>query len=132
MSDSTVQTRLAFDSSVIILFLNGKLPTEFLPRFEQSIESSNALISAVVRAEVLAWPQHTEASLVAATDLLDLFHLVSVDGHVANEAARIRRETGLKLPDALIAASAILQSAALVTANAKDFRRVTGLTLIDS
>jgi predicted nucleic acid-binding protein len=69
---------------------------------------------------------------VVATDLLDLFELVSVDVHVANEAGRIRRETGLKLPDALIAATALLQGAALVTANANDFRRVPGLTLIET
>lgn len=132
MSDTIAQSRLAFDSSVIILFLNGKLPAEFLLRFEQGIEGGKALISAVVRAEVLAWPQHTEASLVVATDLLDLFELVSVDVHAANEAGRIRRETGLKLPDALIAATALLQGAALVTANANDFRRVPGLTLIET
>ncbi|MBK9237012.1 MAG: PIN domain-containing protein [Rhodoferax sp.] len=64
--------------------------------------------------------------------LLDVCQLVSVNAAVADEAARIRRETGLKLPDALIAATALLQAAKLVTANARDFGRVPGLELIES
>lgn len=37
----------------------------------------------------------------------------------------------LFLNDALIAATALLQSATLVTANARDFRRVPALRLVD-
>ena len=84
-----------------------------------------------VRAEVLAWPQHTKASLEVATELLDLCELVSVDVQVADEAARIRRETGLKLPDALIAATALLHNTTLFTANGKDFQKVPSLTLFE-
>lgn len=50
---------------------------------------------------------------------------------MADEAARIRREHGLKMPDALIAATALLQAATLITANARDFRRVSSLKLIE-
>jgi len=70
-------------------------------------------------------------SLAAALALLDACQLVAVNAVVADEGARIRRETGLKLPDALIAATALLQNSSLVAANAKDFRRVPGLTLIE-
>lgn len=72
------------------------------------------------------------ASLEAACALLDICRFVPVNVAVADAAARIRRETGLKLPDALIAATALLQDAALVSANGKDFRRVPGLVLIET
>lgn len=80
---------------------------------------------------MLAWREHSDASLKAAGALLDVCHLVPVSAAVADEAARIRRETSLKLPDALIAATALLQSATLVTANGRDFRRVPELVLIE-
>ncbi|MDP2680134.1 MAG: type II toxin-antitoxin system VapC family toxin [Rhodoferax sp.] len=121
----TISKARAFDSSVLILFLNDALPAE-------SMQAGQALISAIVRAEVLAWPGHTAVSLASATSLLDVCKLVPVDGPVADEAARIRRETGLKLPDALIAATALRESSALVTANGKDFRRVPGLVLVEA
>ena len=53
-----------------------------------------------------------------------------IESDALNKLFDIRRESGLKLPDALIAATALLQGAALVTATAKDFRRVSALTLI--
>ncbi len=122
---------MAFDSSALILFLNDALPPETVELLDHCLHSRLIIISAIVRAEVLAWPGHSAVSLAAARALLDACQLVAVNAVVADEGARIRRETGIKLPDALIAATALMQSAALVTANAKDFRRVPGLTLID-
>jgi predicted nucleic acid-binding protein len=95
------------------------------------LQVGKALISAIVRAEVLAWGNHTAGSLDAAAALLDICQLLPVTLEVADEAARIRRETGLKLPDALIAATALLKSATLVSANSKDFRRVPDLALVE-
>lgn len=123
---------LVFDSSTLILFLNDVLPTETVELLNAHLQTGQVIISAVVRAEVLAWHAHSAASLEAARALLDVCQLVPVNAAVADEAARIRRETGLKLPDALIAATALLQPAALVTANGKDFRRVPGLVLIET
>lgn len=121
-----------FDSSTLILFLNDALPFETVELLNQCLHDRQICISAIVRAEILAWPSQTAMSLAAALALLDACQLTAVNAVVADEGARIRRETGLKLPDALIAATAVLQSASLVTANAKDFRRVPGLTLIET
>ena len=123
---------VAFDSSALILFLNDALPSETVELLGHCLQSGRALISAVVRAEVLAWPSHSAESLGAAIALLDACQLVAVTAAVADAGARIRRETGLKLPDAIIAATTLLQGATLVTANAKDFRRVPGLPLIET
>lgn len=122
---------LAFDSSVLILFLNDALPEPAVSLLAENLQAGRVLISSIVRAEVLAWPDHTTVSLASATGLLDACKLVPVDVSVADEAARIRRETGLKLPDALIAATALLSSSTLVTANRKDFSRVPDLALIE-
>lgn len=121
----------AFDSSVLILFLNDALAPVHVQTLNDALDAGRGQISAVVRAEVLAWSGHTALSLSVADEFLDAFQLVSVDAAVANEAARIRREHGLKMPDALIAATALVQSATLVTANSRDFRRVPALGLVE-
>ena len=79
---------------------------------------------------MLAWPSHTTQSIDAAILGMATFEQLGIDTAVADEAARIRRECNLKLPDALIAASAILLGLPVVTANPRDFERVTKLQVI--
>jgi len=73
----------------------------------------------------------TRAELVAGTtatahvhELLAPFREIPVDRAVAERAGRIRRESGIRLPDALIAATAIEHGLALVTRNRRDFAAV--------
>jgi predicted nucleic acid-binding protein len=47
------------------------------------------------------------------------------------KTADIRREYKLKLPDAIIAATAIANSLTLITRNTKDFETITGLSLLN-
>jgi predicted nucleic acid-binding protein len=96
----------------------------------QAIDTETGAISVVTRAEVLAWPSHTAQSLQEATIGMACFAQLSVDAAVADEAARIRRQTHLKLPDALIAATALLHGLPVVTANARDFERVELLKVV--
>ncbi len=81
--------------------------------------------SVITRAELFAG---TAATNVVAV-LLGSLREVPVDRTVAEGAGRIRRETGLRLPDALIAATAIAHDLQLATRNRRDFDRVRGLRL---
>ena len=81
--------------------------------------------SVITRAELFAGT--TGSDLV--TQLLRAFRELPVDREVAERAGRIRRESGLRLPDALVAATAIVRDLGLVTRNLRDFDRVRGLRL---
>lgn len=119
-----------FDSSAVILYFNDALSSDALTMMEQATDQGTGAISVVTRAEVLAWPQHTAKSLQEAIVGMASFAQLSVDATTADEAARIRRECNLKLPDALIAATAILHNVPVVTANARDFERVGQLQVV--
>ncbi len=54
---------------------------------------------------------------------LDGFTLVPIDAAVAARAAAIRRTIRIRLPDAIIRASAAVHDMLLVTRNTKDFSR---------
>ncbi len=64
--------------------------------------------------------------------LLDPFRELAVGRAVAERAGRIRRETGIAAPDALIAATAIEYDLALATRNRKHFEPVKQLRLRNS
>lgn len=81
--------------------------------------------SVITRAEIFAG--NTASNLV--TMLLAPFRELPVDRAVAERAGRIRRETSIRLPDALIAATAIEHELGLATRNRADFEQVRGLRL---
>ena len=81
--------------------------------------------SVITRAELFAGT--TGSDLVVR--LLSAFRELPVDREVAEHAGRIRRESGLRLPDAVIAATAVVHGLALATRNRRDFARVRGLRL---
>ena len=56
--------------------------------------------------------------------------LLDASYQVFEDAARLRAQTRLKVPDALHAATALQASCALFVTNDTDFRRVTGLPVV--
>ena len=83
--------------------------------------------SVITLAELFAG--NTASDLVSV--LLGPFREMPVDRPVAERAGRIRRESGIRLPDALIAATAIEHGLGLATRNRSDFRQVRSLRLRD-
>ncbi|MBS1846687.1 MAG: type II toxin-antitoxin system VapC family toxin [Actinobacteria bacterium] len=81
--------------------------------------------SVITRAELFAG--NTATGL--ASQLLAPFREVGVDRDIAERAGRVAREFGLRLPDALIAATALEHGLHLSTRNVKDFESVRGLRL---
>lgn len=81
--------------------------------------------SVITRAELLAGTTASDSIDI----LLGPFREIPVDRSIAERAGRIRRETGVRLPDALIAATAIQGGFGLVTRNRGDFERIRGLRL---
>lgn len=103
------------DSVIVIDHCNGiKAATRFIEQHADTLA-----ISAITRAEVLAGFSEDTVALGAA--LLDTFDFLPIDAEIADTAARLRRETSLRLPDAIQAACAICRKLTLVTRNTRDF-----------
>lgn len=103
-----------FDTNILIDHLNG-IPEarDELDRFE------NRAISIITWMEVMVG---ASADLVEPTRLfLDGFTVVALDDEIANRAIDLRRTHRIKLPDAVIWATAQTAGRLLVTRNTKDF-----------
>ena len=81
--------------------------------------------SVITRAELFAG--NTATNLAA--QLLAPFREITVDRAIAERAGRVARECGVRLPDAVIAATALEHGLGLVTRNVKHFNIVRGLRL---
>ena len=106
---------MLFDSTILIDFLNGAGPAATAIR-----SSEERSVSIITWIEVLAGAR-TPAAEEAAHDLLSIFDVLQLTREVAAAAVVIRRERRLKLPDAVILATATWHGLPLVTRNTKDF-----------
>ncbi len=77
----------------------------------------------MTRAELFAGNTATEIVSV----LLAPFRELGIGREVAERVGRIRRESGIRLPDALIAATAIEHKLSLFTRNRSEFEVVRGV-----
>jgi hypothetical protein len=122
--------RWLLDSNVFIEAAGGVPSASRV--LEQATASEWCGFSAISRLEIFSFPSLTPADQQTFETLLSQFIEVPVSGQVVSEAIRIRRLVRMKTPDAIIAASALVNQAALVTRNVADFKRAPGLTVIDT
>jgi predicted nucleic acid-binding protein len=118
------------DTNPLIYFLNDAMDAAVSQRIEQALRSS-AKFSVITRMEVLGWRGHTEDSRQRARRLLDQLDEIALTSVVVDRVIEIRSQLAIKLPDAIIAASALVEKLPLMTRNIEDFKRVSGLDLID-
>jgi predicted nucleic acid-binding protein len=105
----------SFDSNILIDALNGheRARAEF-ERFDE------AWISRITWIEVLA--NVTDQTAGPTRAFLSAFRIDELDFEIADRAAALRNERRpLKLPDAIILATAQLRGRILVTRNTRDF-----------
>ena len=117
---------ILIDTNIFVDHLRNYAPAV---NFFKSIESSNIVIfSAITEAELLAGKANEDS--YKREKLLHFLHQWSkktIDNQVSVFAGDISRNHRLAIPDAIIAATSILNNAELVTKNAKDFGKVNGL-----
>ena len=104
-----------FDTNILIDYLNGSE--------EAAVEMGRyheRLISVITAMEVLAGAQTAEQEDVIEMFLRD-FRLVELSRAIMREAVDLRRTQRVRLPDAMIWATARIESALIVTRNTKDF-----------
>ena len=127
MAALSVDGFILVDTNILIYHLKGLLETPLKAQLAQALAVGRVHISVITRMEMLAWRGHTEASMAQTQALLALMPEFGLTEDVVQEAIRIRREFGLKLPDAVIAATAMTGNHTLLTGNGADFGRVHGL-----
>lgn len=104
-----------FDTNILIDYLNGVEAAR--TEIERPVER---LVSIITWMEVLAGARDEAEADVIEMFLRD-FRVVDVTRRIARGAIEIRRARRIRLPDAIVWASASAESALLVTRNTKDF-----------
>ena len=97
--------RWLLDSNVWIEAIAGKAAASNVMLQAAAIEWAG--FSAITRLEIFGFPNITEKDEAQFLKILKQFHEVQVSSEIIDEAIRIRKGLRIRIPDALIAASAL-------------------------
>lgn len=112
------------DTNIIIYYLEGvQAAVSFLGTHRRRLT-----ISPITWMETLSYPFSADEENVVRAFLQE-FRLIEISSPVMELSVEIRRMKKMKLPDAIIAASAIHNDLILVTRNIKDFKGTAIKTL---
>lgn len=117
------------NSNTIIDYVGNKMPDTALLVLDGYFDD-NLTISIVSKIEVLGFSGE-EDELKSLADFIALASIVFVDDAIADKTIELRKAYRIKLPDAIIAATALVYGLVLVTRNTDDFKNIDGLTCID-
>jgi predicted nucleic acid-binding protein len=93
-------------------------------------QSSPVYVSVVTELELFAFANLSRDEESLIEDLLATMSIIPLDSRIARLAALVRRHYGLKIPDSVIAATAMFTGSTLVTRNTRDFRKIANLVIL--
>ncbi|MGB3548017.1 MAG: type II toxin-antitoxin system VapC family toxin [Saprospiraceae bacterium] len=120
-----------WDTNIAIYYLNGGLNPVALNFINEIPIYSKPHLSVIAERELLSWSEITDEELKQVEMFIENSFVLPVNEEVKNRTIAIKRHKKIKLPDALIAASAIVYNCTLLSRNEKDFLNIDGLTCIN-
>jgi toxin FitB len=117
------------DTNILIYHVAGiSEARDFLTRL---ISEDAFNISLITKIEFLGWHAQTAEGFEKCRRLVDLSRVLPITMEIADRAVGLRRTRNIKLPDAVIAATAAANGLNLVTRNADDFKGLPNLEVLN-
>jgi predicted nucleic acid-binding protein len=117
------------DSNVVIGYLDNKLPIHGMASMNAVIDDIPN-VSIITKIEVLRF--NTSAAVYKVLeDFINESAILELNDQVVNHTITICKSHRIKLPDAIIAATALANNLILITRNLSDFKNIKGLELMN-
>lgn len=117
--DSNIWIYAAAGEACVITFLDNIANAEWIG------------YSAISRLELFGFPDLKPEDKGKLQKLLGFGVEVTVSSEVIDRAIALRKEKAIKTPDAIVAATAAVANATLVTRNTDDFKTIKGLAILN-
>ncbi len=122
-------TQYLIDSNAIIDYLSGTLPSKGMD-FLSEVVNAVPRVSVISKIEVLGYNAQPSA-LQLLTNFMSDAEILQLSDAIVNQTIEIRKVHKIKLPDAIIAATALVHGFKLISRNISDFKNIGGLTVVD-
>lgn len=94
------------DTNILIYHLHSALDKN-AERLLKTVLERGSYISVITRIELLGWHKHTSKSIRLTESLLEFLEESPLTSEVVDICVALRRKNNIKIPDAVIAATAI-------------------------
>ena len=116
------------DTCAVIKYLDEIYPAEAL-KFIDGVVDDISRVSFITKIELLAWNPPVPKDIIIREKFLAGSEILFINDEIIEKAIRIRKETKIKLPDAIIAATAVTNELILLSDNVNDFKKVKSTQL---
>ena len=124
-------TTYLLDTNTAIYFLDGLLPQNALVFVTDTLNEQGSFLSVITKIELLGWQAGSPQKMRDVEEFVQDSEIVPLTDAVVDKTVEIRRTVKIKLPDAVIAATAIVHDFTLISRNDDDFRKVPGLKYLN-
>ena len=121
-----MEQKYLIDTNVLVDAQMGRLPTNGL-NFLAKIINENFIISFITLIEYLGYKNISKSS----EEFIALAEVIEIDKITIRNCIDLRKKYKIKLPDAIIAATALTYNLILITNNEKDFREIQNMNVIN-
>ena len=122
-------TKYLIDTNSIIDYLGRKLPSNSMTYMHGVIDLVPN-ISIISKIELLSFNTSPDSYSVLYNFVKDS-NVPELNHNIVDTCITLRKNYKTKLPDAIIAASAIVHNLTLITRNTSDFKNIQGLQIFD-
>ncbi|MEZ4684712.1 MAG: type II toxin-antitoxin system VapC family toxin [Bacteroidia bacterium] len=123
--------RYLWDTNTAIYYLQQLFPPSAETFIDNILAESQPVISAITEIELLCWRNASEQDMAVLQNFINDVWVVELEQAVKLKTAEIRKAHRIKLPDAIIAATALVHDLTLITRNVSDFNGIEGLVVIN-
>ena len=124
-----MEVNVLLDTNVLVYHVAGDhAATKYL---DETIARRSFCLSILSVIEFLGWHGHTDEEFLECKKLIELAAILPVSQEVADKAIELRRSKRIKLADAIIASTALVNNLKLVTTNIRDFKGIQDLHIIN-
>ena len=116
------------DTCAVIKYLENLFPPKAIS-FMDALVDDDCNVSFITKIELLVWNPTVLSDIKIREEFLGGSEIHYINDDIINLAIQIRKETKIKLPDAVIAATAMANDFTLLSDNDNDFQKVEPLGL---
>jgi len=118
------------DSNTVIDYIGG-LYSDKAKQWLDQIINEEINVSVITKIEVLSFDPDKDDNYPILIEFFDASKIFELTDEIVNKTILIRQKQKIKLPDAVIASTALMNGLVLVSRNTKDFKNISDLETVN-